>query len=155
MTGGPRGSLAAPETLAQHHDLDPFDCGIPVLDEWLKRRARRNETEGASRTFVISDGPRVVGYYSLAAASILHSEATGRVRRNMPDPVPALLLGRLAVDRNWHGRGMGSDLLSDAVLRAIGAADLIGIAHFSFMRFLTLRRHFTKRMVFGHHHLTP
>lgn len=113
--------------LAQLHDLDPFDCGIAVLDEWLKRRARRNEAEGASRTFVISDGPRVVGYYSLSAASIIHQDAIGKVRRNMPDPVPALLLGRLAVDRNWHGRGLGGDLLSDAVLRAVGAAELIGI----------------------------
>ena len=90
MTVASRGSPAAPESLAQQHDLDPFDCGVAVLDEWLKKRARRNEAEGASRTFVIADGSRIIGYYSLAASAILHNEATGRVRRNMPDPVPAL-----------------------------------------------------------------
>jgi predicted N-acetyltransferase YhbS len=100
---------------------------VVALDEWLKRRARRNEAEGASRTFVACAGRRVVGYYSLAAGSILHAEATGKVRRNMPDPVPALLLGRLAVDRSWHGKGLGGDLLQDAVLRAVGAAETVGV----------------------------
>jgi predicted N-acetyltransferase YhbS len=122
-----RRPISAPEPLAPHHDLELFDCGVIILDKWLRRRARRNDAEGASRTFVMTDGLRVVGYYSLAASSILQDEAIGRVRRNMPDPVPVLLLGRLAVDRAWHGRGLGSDLLSNAVRRAIGAADLIGI----------------------------
>ena len=90
-------ALSAPEPLVADHDLDTFESGVAPLDEWLKRRARRNEAEGASRTFVICVGRRVVGYYSLAAGSILHSEATGKVRRNMPDPVPVLLLGRLAL----------------------------------------------------------
>jgi predicted N-acetyltransferase YhbS len=58
---------------------------------------------------------------------VLHTAATGKVRRNMPDPVPALLLARLAVDRAWHGKGLGADLLSDAVSRAIGAAEIIGV----------------------------
>lgn len=107
MTGASRGFLAAPEALAQQHDLDPFDCGVAVLDDWLKKRARRNKAEGASRTFVIADGTRIIGYYSLAASSIVHKEATWRVRRNMPDPVPALLLGRLAIDHAWHGKGLG------------------------------------------------
>jgi GNAT superfamily N-acetyltransferase len=129
VTGGTTDpdSLAAPEPLAADHELDAFDSGVAPLDDWLKRRARRNEAEGASRTFVIRAGRRVVGYYSLAAGSILHSAATGRVRRNMPDPVPVLLLGRLAVDRGWHGRGLGADLLYDAVLRALGAAESVGV----------------------------
>jgi GNAT superfamily N-acetyltransferase len=120
-------SLAAPEPLAPDHELDAFDSGVATLDEWLKQRARSNEAEGASRTFVVRAGRRVVGYYSLAAGSILRAETTGRVRRNMPDPVPVLLLGRLAVDRAWHRKGLGRDLLSDAVLRAIGAAKTIGV----------------------------
>ena len=120
-------SLTAPEPLAPDHELDAFESGIATLDEWLKRRARRNEAEGASRTFVLCTGRRVVGYYSLAAGSILHTEGTGKVRRNMPNPVPVLLLGRLAVDRAWQGKGLGADLLSDAVLRAIGAAEFIGV----------------------------
>jgi GNAT superfamily N-acetyltransferase len=119
--------FAAPEPLAPDHELDAFESGVATLDEWLKRRARRNEADGASRTFVLCAGRRVVGYYSLAAGSVLHSAATGKVRRNMPDPVPALLLARLAIDRAWHGKGLGADLLSDAVLRAIAAAETIGV----------------------------
>ncbi len=118
--------LSAPEPLAAEHDVDAFDSGLSPLDDWLKRRARRNEREGASRTLVVCVGRRVVGYYSLAATSLSHSEATGRVRRNMPNPVPAVLLGRLAVDRAWQGKGLGADLLADAVLRVVAAAGLIG-----------------------------
>jgi GNAT superfamily N-acetyltransferase len=121
------GAVAAPKPLGPDHELDAFNCGVAALDEWLKRRARRNEAEGASRTLVVCVGRRVVGYYSLAAGSILHTAATGKVRRNMPDPVPVLLIGRLAVDRAWHGKGLGADLLADAILRAIGAADVVGV----------------------------
>jgi predicted N-acetyltransferase YhbS len=129
VTGGTTdtAALTAPEPLSSDQELDPFDSGVATLDEWLKRRARRNEAEGASRTFVACAGRCVVGYYSLAAGSILHTEATGKVRRNMPNPVPVLLLGRLAVDRAWHGKGLGADLLQDAVLRAIGAAETVGV----------------------------
>jgi GNAT superfamily N-acetyltransferase len=129
VSGARSGSNAptAPAALAPHHELDAFVCGMAPLDDWLKRRARRNEAEGASRTFVCCVGRRVVGYYSLSAASVLRDAATGRVRRNMPDPVPAVLLGRLAVDRGWQGRGIGSDLLRDAVLRVLAAAETVGI----------------------------
>jgi predicted N-acetyltransferase YhbS len=129
VTGGTRDpkALTAPEPLALDHALDAFQSGVATLDGWLRRRARRNEAEGASRTFVICAGRRVIGYYSLAAGSILHTAATGNVRRNMPDPVPVLLLGRLAVDRKWHGKGLGADLLADAVLRAVGAAESVGV----------------------------
>ena len=129
MTGGGAGgdALTAPEPLAPHHELDAFDSGTASLDDWLKRRARRNEAEGGSRSFVVSVGRRVVGYYCLAAGSVSHEGATGRVRRNMPDPIPVLLLGRLAIDRGWQRRGLGADLLQDAVLRALAAADTIGI----------------------------
>jgi GNAT superfamily N-acetyltransferase len=120
------GALTAPAPLARAHELDAFDCGVAPLDEWLKRRARRNEAEGASRTFVTCSGRRVAGYYSLAAASVLREAATGSVRRNMPEPVPAVLIGRLAVDRAWRGRGLGADLLRDAVLRIVAAAETVG-----------------------------
>ncbi len=129
VTGNDPGTRApsAPEPLAPNHDLDAFDSGIAPLDEWLKRRARPNEAEGASRTVVICSGLRVVGYYSLAAGAIMRSTATPRVRRNMPDPAPVVLLGRLAVDRGWQGLGLGADLLRDAVLRTLNAAELIGV----------------------------
>ena len=120
-------ALSAPAPLAADHELEQFNSGTPPLDEWLKRRARQNEAGGASRTYVIAEGRRVIGYYSLAAGSVLHATATGRVRRNMPDPVPAALLGRLAIDQRWQGRGLGSALLRDAVLRVIGAAGTIGV----------------------------
>jgi GNAT superfamily N-acetyltransferase len=126
--GGSGGdALSAPEPLALLHELDAFDSGTASLDDWLKRRARRNEAEGGSRSFVVCAGRRVVGYYCLAAGSVLHAGATGRVRRNIPDPIPVLLLGRLAIDRAWQRRGLGADLLQDAVLRALAAADTIGI----------------------------
>jgi GNAT superfamily N-acetyltransferase len=118
---------SAPEPLAPNHDLDAFDSGVTPLDDWLKRRARPNEAEGASRTVVICSGRIVIGYYSLAAGAIMRGAATPRVRRNMPDPTPIVLLGRLAVDRGWQGRGLGGDLLRDAVLRTLSAAELIGV----------------------------
>ena len=118
---------SAPAPLAPEHRIEDFNSGVAALDEWLKRRARRNEAEGASRTFVCCVGPRAVGYYSLSAGSVLHDAATGRVRRNMPDPVPVVLLGRLAVDKNWQGQGLGADLLRDAVLRVVAAAELVGV----------------------------
>jgi predicted N-acetyltransferase YhbS len=128
VTGGKPAADAptAPEPLGPKHELDAFTSGVAPLDEWLKRRARRNEAEGASRTFVACAGKRVVGYYSLSAASVLREAATAKVRRNMPDPVPAVLIGRLAVDQAWRGRGLGADLLRDAVLRIIGAAGTVG-----------------------------
>jgi GNAT superfamily N-acetyltransferase len=120
-------ALTAPEPLSSDHELDAFESGVASLDEWLKRRARRNEADGGSRTFVVCAARRVVGYYCLAAGSVLHATATGKVRRNMPNPVPILLLGRLAVDREWQGKGLGADLLADAVLRSIGAAKSVGV----------------------------
>jgi len=107
--------------------LNVFDSGVPALDEWLKRRALQNESAGASRTFVTCGGENVIGYYSLAAASVMHGIATSRVRRNMPDPVPAVLIGRLAIHKDWQGKGLGADLLRDAVLRIAGAAEIVGV----------------------------
>jgi GNAT superfamily N-acetyltransferase len=118
---------SAPVPLAPEHELDTFDSGTAPLDEWLKRRARGNEADGASRTFVLCVARRVIGYYSLAAGSLMHASASGKIRRNMPEPVPVILLGRLAIDRAWHGKGLGSDMLRDAVLRITGAADTIGV----------------------------
>jgi GNAT superfamily N-acetyltransferase len=123
----PNPALSAPTTLSPEHDLDDFQSGVTPLDDWLKRHAHHNDAEGGSRTFVIRVGRRVVGYYCVAASSLMPTIATGRVRRNMPDPVPVILLGRLAVDRAWHGKGVGSDLLRDAVLRTLAAGDAIGV----------------------------
>jgi GNAT superfamily N-acetyltransferase len=120
-------AIGAPEHLTPAHDLSAFDSGVPELGEWLRRRALANEEAGASRTYVVCAGGRVVGYYALANAGVTRAAATSRVRRNMPDPVPVMVLGRLAVDRAYQGRGLGRGLLRDAVLRTLQAADIGGI----------------------------
>jgi len=119
--------ISPPEKLSAKHDLSSFDSGEPVLDEWLRRRALQNEASGASRTYVVCAGKRVVGYYTLAVGAVALAGATGRVRRNMPDPVPVMLLGRLAVDKDHQRRGIGTRLLRDAILRTIQAAEIAGI----------------------------
>ena len=87
----------------------------------------QNEVSGASRTYVICSGGKVIGYYTLSAGAVAHTHAPGRIRRNMPDPVPVIVLGRLAVDKLWHGHGIGRGLLRDAVLRSLQAAEIAGV----------------------------
>jgi GNAT superfamily N-acetyltransferase len=118
--------VTPPERLSANHDLSGFNSGVPSLDDWLRRRARQNEVSGASRTYVVCAGRRVVGY-SLALGAIPHPEAPGRIKRNMPDPIPVMVLGRLAVDRAFQGRGIGTGLLQDAVLRTMRVAEIAGI----------------------------
>lgn len=118
----------APHPLAEVHHVDGFHCGEATLDEWLVRRAMINQLSGASRTFVVADPDKnVLGYYALAAGAVSHATATGSVRRNMPDPVPVLVLGRLAVDRRAQGLKLGASLLQDAVNRALTVSQDIGI----------------------------
>jgi len=119
--------ITAPEKLSAAHDLSHFECGVLELDDWLKRRALQNEESGASRTYVVCIGRRVAGYYALAAGAAAHAYAPGRVRRNMPNPVPVIVIGRLAIDSRFQGRGIGSALLRDAVLRTAQAAEIAGI----------------------------
>ena len=119
--------ISRPEPLRSTHDVSSFDCGNAALDEWLKKRAVSNEDTGASRTYVVCAAARVVGYYALANGSITSASAIGRIRRNMPDPIPVMVLGRLAVDRAWQKRHLGRGLLRDAVLRTMQAAEIAGI----------------------------
>ncbi len=121
------GELSAPEKLNPAHDLSQFQCGEPELDDWLKRRALHNEESGASRTYAVCAGKQVVGYYALAAGAVAHRDAPGRVKRNMPNPIPVMVIGRLAMDLKFQGRGIGSALLKDAVLRTVQAAEIAGI----------------------------
>ncbi|TSD88634.1 GNAT family N-acetyltransferase [Mycobacterium sp. KBS0706] len=120
-------TVSAPEPLAPHHDIEGFRSGVESLDSWLKRRALKNQATGASRTFVACDGRRVLAYYALASSAIALDVARGGFRRNMPDPIPVVVLGRLAVDRSLQGGGLGRALVRDAGLRVIQAADIIGI----------------------------
>jgi GNAT superfamily N-acetyltransferase len=120
--------LEAPQPLESKHRLTEFACGETVLDEWLKRRALANQGSGASRTFVVADPDyRVYGYYALAAGAVAHSMVTGQVRRNMPDPIPVMVLGRLAVDHRAQGIKLGAALLQDAVKRTVGIAQNVGV----------------------------
>ena len=120
--------LTEPQSLTAAHDVADFYCGEPDLDDWLARRALVNQLGGASRSFVVTDADkRVCGYYALAAGSISHALATGKVKRNMPDPVPAIVLGRLAVAKHAQGVGLGGDLLMDAVRRVEGIAQHAGV----------------------------
>ncbi|MBZ0271606.1 GNAT family N-acetyltransferase [bacterium] len=119
--------ISPPEHLRRDHDVSAFDSGEPRLDDWLRRWALPNERGGASRTYVVRSGVRVIGYFALAAGEIIHEKATGKIRRNMPDPVPVVLLGRLAIDLGWQGRGIGSDLLNEAIRRTLRASEIIGI----------------------------
>lgn len=119
--------LRPPEPLSDKHDLSDFDCGNADLNIWLAKKARPNEAAGGSRTYVVCSSDKVLGYYCLATGSVARQEATGKAKRNMPDPVPAMVLGRLAVDLTLQGQGIGTDLLSDAVKRTLGAAKIGGI----------------------------
>lgn len=116
-----------PERLSPEHDLSSFDSGEPFLDEWLRRRSLQNELNGASRTYVACAGKRVVGFYCLAAGAVAHSQVSAKVKRNMPDPVPVMVIGRLAVDKAYQGRGLGVGLLRDAILRTIQVSEIAGI----------------------------
>jgi GNAT superfamily N-acetyltransferase len=123
----PPGCLSPPEKLSSNHDLSHFQCGEPTLDDWLRRRALQNEECGASRTYALCVGSRVIGYYALAVGAVAHADAPGRVRRNMPDQVPVMVIGRLAIDQTMHGQSLGPALLRDAVLRTVQAAEIAGI----------------------------
>ncbi|MCW5867434.1 MAG: GNAT family N-acetyltransferase [Candidatus Eremiobacteraeota bacterium] len=120
-------NLSAPALLSTQHEIEHFFCGVPSLDDWLKRRARANQVSGASRTYVASENLKVVAYYCLASGALALSDAPGPLKRNMPDPIPMVILGRLAVDQNWRGKGLGVALLKDAVLRTKEAAGILGI----------------------------
>jgi predicted N-acetyltransferase YhbS len=120
--------LSAPQPLAAAHRLDAFECGVVSLDEWLKRRALSNQASGASRSFVVLDeADQVRGFYALAAGAVSHAMATSKVRRNMPDPIPVMVLARLAVDRAMQGQQLGAALLQDAVHRTVSVAHQAGV----------------------------
>ncbi|WP_295587256.1 GNAT family N-acetyltransferase [uncultured Lamprocystis sp.] len=120
-------TIGAPEPLTEGHDCTDFSCGSAMLDTWLRPRALRNQTRGASRTFVVCAAGRVVAYDALASRAVAGAVATGRLRRNMPDPIPVVVLARLAVERSHQGSGLGRALMQDAGRRVVNAADAIGI----------------------------
>ncbi len=119
--------ITPPEKLKPHHNFKTFDSGKSVLDEWLQKRALRNEETGASRTYVVCIRKQVVGFYALAVGSIESIKAPGKIKRNMPDPIPVMIMGRLAVDQKYQRGGIGRGLLRDAISRIVQAAEIAGI----------------------------
>jgi GNAT superfamily N-acetyltransferase len=123
-----KGPLTAPEPLNDTHQVEVFASGAETLDAWLNRKAQANQASGASRTFVLCRGARVVGFYALAAGSVSHDLVPRKLKQNMPDPIPVIVLGRLAIDASEQGNGLGRAMLRDAVLRISAAAHEVGIA---------------------------
>jgi GNAT superfamily N-acetyltransferase len=115
------------EKLRREHILDDFDCGIEDLTRFLIRQAWNNQQAHSAQTYVLALDLAVTGYYSLAAGSVTHEEATERAKKGLArHPIPVILLARLAVDKTRHGQGLGAALLKDALLRSAHAADTIG-----------------------------
>jgi len=112
-------TLGPAEPLADAHWLEGFDCGVEVLDRWLRQSARVATASGTAATYVLCRGNRVVGYYALAMSAVGHGRSPSRLHRGMPDPVPVVLLARLALDRSEHGRSLGGHLLVDALARCV------------------------------------
>ena len=121
------GKITAPEPITAAHILADFDCGTASLNDWLKRQALKNEISGASRTFATCKDLQVVGFYALAVGSVNRKESPGKIKRKMPEPIPVMVLGRLAVDTQCQKSGIGRGLLKDAVIRTIKAANHAGI----------------------------
>lgn len=122
-------AYSAPEPLRGKHDAEGFECGEPALDVWVEKHARQAEASGSARVFVTTDDrERVVGFYALAAASVSPKEATERLAKGQAkhQAVPAILIGRLAVDSGHQEKQVGRSLLQDALLRCAAAAESIG-----------------------------
>lgn len=119
--------MQIPEPIHAGHDTSRFDCGNPLLNDWLKRRAFANHLGGATRCYVVTQANNVVAYYALSAGAVASAQATGNVKRNMPDPIPVLVLARLAIDQSCQSQGLGKALLKDAVQRAMRVARDVGV----------------------------
>lgn len=122
----PHAEYSAPVPLTADHELAGFDCGEPALNDWLRHRALKNESRFA-RTYVVCEGNRVVAYFCISAGAVERSTAPGKVRRNAPDVIPVSVIGRLAVDRDHAGKGLGANILSDALRRIAVASQSLGI----------------------------
>jgi hypothetical protein len=125
-SGGSGAALSAPVPLTAEHDLSQFDCGEPSLNDWLRQRALKNESR-FSRTYVVCEDNRVVAYFCISAGAVERAAAPGKLRRNAPDTIPVSIIGRLAVSNSHAGKGLGADILSDALRRIALASQSIGI----------------------------
>lgn len=120
-------AVAGTVLLADTHAVEAFDCGDAALNDWLKGRAARNQREGSSRTWVVTENDEVIAYYASSTAVLARAEATKRAGRNQPDPLPAMLLGRLAVSLSHQGQGIAAALLKHFLLKATEVADVTSL----------------------------
>ena len=121
------GSISSIALLTTENDTSVFSCGVLSLDEWLNKRALKNQNSGASRTFVVCDDDTVIAYYALATGGVERSMAPNAIARNMPEAIPVLVLGRLAIDESYQGQKLGAFLLKDAILRTLSIAHDVGV----------------------------
>jgi len=147
--------ITSPEPLSDKHDLSDFSCGETILDQWLRQRADKNESSGASRTYVVCEGNIVIAYYSLAVGSIEHRFAPGKIRRNMPEPIPVMVLGRLAVDTRHRGKSIGPALVRDALSRTLRVAEEVGIRALLVHALHERAAGFYKKLGFAHSPFDP
>ena len=117
--------VSEPQPLSETHELREFDCGVKSLNDWLSKHVIKNQKSHASRTFVICEGQSVIGYYSLASGSVQKNDAPKSLQRNMPEPLPVIILGRLAVSNSYQGKTLGTSLLKDAIVRSVFVASNI------------------------------
>ncbi|HLJ63320.1 MAG TPA: GNAT family N-acetyltransferase [Stellaceae bacterium] len=118
--------FSAPVPLSADHNLELFDCGHPTLNDWLRHRALKNESR-FSRTYVVCEGMRVVAYFCISAGAVARQASPGKLRRNAPETIPVAVIGRLAVDRDYAGKGLGAGILSDALRRVAAVSESIGV----------------------------
>ncbi len=120
--------LLKPEVLNPSHNRKQFDCGDNILNEWLWHRAEKNHTNGASRCYVTcNDNQDIIGFYCLSAGAVARNDVHKKLQRNMPDPLPVIVMGRLAVDKHYHNQGIGKALLKDAIIRTLHVAEQTGV----------------------------
>lgn len=120
-------AISSPELLTAVHNVSEFSCGKPSLDRWLKTRALSNQEKGFTAVLVVHEANRMIGYYGLAPTAVVPSTLPRSIRTGQPpDPIPCLLLGQLATDQNWIGKGVGTGLLKHALQRCVAAARLVG-----------------------------
>jgi predicted N-acetyltransferase YhbS len=120
--------ISAPELLTESHNISNFNCSVQQLNDWLKKKSLRNQRRNNTRVYVVSDKSteQVVGYYAIAMGSVQRESAISSLKRNSPNPIPMVVLARLAVDNNYHNCGIGAGLLKDCVLRSVQAMDVVG-----------------------------
>lgn len=121
------GEIIRPEIITPGHDLTSFECGNVTLNDWLQKRALKNQSLDASNTYVICDAKKVVGFYALSTGSIERLTVPNSLSRNMPNPIPVMVLGRLAIDQKYQGQKLGAALLKDAMVRTLNVSQIVGV----------------------------